>query len=212
MDEQQLSELFRTAVRETPPPSFDRDDVLAASRRATARRRRVIAGGTAGGAVLAGAALAGIAVLPPGAGSGVAAPVSTDAVQRVDQPRPRSLPRAGGQAEPRSLLAPDSPPCAPADPELAARLVTALEERGVTPTNPARPVPDGCPDSARAAGVPVPGGTVYVLVGPEVDVAARSASVPVGGGQQLTVLSVPDRPGQPVPLAGRLAELARDLA
>ncbi|MCP2166169.1 hypothetical protein [Goodfellowiella coeruleoviolacea] len=52
MDEHDLAELFRDAVRDTPPASFDEHDVAAAARRATARQRtRVLVG--SGAVVLA---------------------------------------------------------------------------------------------------------------------------------------------------------------
>ncbi|GGU69347.1 hypothetical protein [Lentzea flava] len=46
MDEQKLADLFRDAVHDAPPASFDASDVRTASRRATLRRRNSIAAGT----------------------------------------------------------------------------------------------------------------------------------------------------------------------
>jgi hypothetical protein len=46
MDEQKLADLFRDAVHDAPPASFDASDVRTASRRAALRRRNSIAAGT----------------------------------------------------------------------------------------------------------------------------------------------------------------------
>ncbi|SDN20670.1 hypothetical protein [Allokutzneria albata] len=58
MDEHKLADLFRDAVREAPPASFDEQDVLGASKLATARHRMRVATGSAFGVVV----LAGVAV------------------------------------------------------------------------------------------------------------------------------------------------------
>lgn len=52
MDEHKLAELFRDAVRDAPPPSFDEGDVRSASYRATARRRSSLALGSTMAVVL----------------------------------------------------------------------------------------------------------------------------------------------------------------
>jgi hypothetical protein len=52
VDEHKLAELFRDAVRDAPPPSFDEGDVRSASHRATARRRSALALGSTMAVVL----------------------------------------------------------------------------------------------------------------------------------------------------------------
>ncbi|KAA2260106.1 hypothetical protein F0L68_20480 [Solihabitans fulvus] len=60
MDERRLAELFRDAVRDVPPPSFDEGDVRAESRRAAARQRKSlgVASAAAVALVLGGTVLA----------------------------------------------------------------------------------------------------------------------------------------------------------
>ncbi|WP_086827681.1 hypothetical protein [Allokutzneria sp. NRRL B-24872] len=71
MDERKLADLFRDAVREAPPASFDEQDVLGASKLATARHRMRVATGSAFGVVvLAGVAVFGANALSPGPDGG----------------------------------------------------------------------------------------------------------------------------------------------
>ena len=45
MDEQKLNELFKSAVGDAPPASFDAQDIATAAQRLTKRRRSLLAGG-----------------------------------------------------------------------------------------------------------------------------------------------------------------------
>ncbi|HEV2782006.1 MAG TPA: hypothetical protein VGX25_21665, partial [Actinophytocola sp.] len=79
MDERKLGELFRDAVPDAPPPSFDYDDVAAESGRQRVRRRNALLGGSALGiALLAGATVLGVALWKgaeaPGTASTAGAP------------------------------------------------------------------------------------------------------------------------------------------
>jgi hypothetical protein len=211
--EQRLSELFRDAAGEAPPPSFDRDDVVAASRRATARRRSALAGSSLlGVAVLTGGVLLGGQVLLPSQKSGAPrgqAPAATSEVapgagDRTLEVTPFAAPPGTGPgAAPGSAGG-----CGPADAELTAGLNAAVGPGpGLAFSRP-------CPPGFRAAGVAVPGGTVYALLGPaalsDADVPGY-ASAPAGA-EVLSVLSVPSDPAAPPPRAADVDDLARELA
>lgn len=200
MDEQRLSELFRDAAGEAPPPSFDRDDVVAASRRASARRRSALAGSSLlGVAVLTGGVLLGGQVLQPSQKS--EAPGAGDRTLEVT---PFAAPPGTGPG-----AAPGSEGgCGPADAELAAELNAAVGPGpGLAFSRP-------CPPGFRAAGVAVPGGTVYALLGPaalgDADVPGY-ASAPAGA-EVLSVISVPSDSAAPPPRAADVDDLARELA
>jgi hypothetical protein len=215
MDEQRLSELFRDAAGEAPPPSFDRDDVVAASRRASARRRSALAGSSLlGVAVLTGGVLLGGQVLQPSQKS--EAPASE--AQRGQAPASEA-PGAGDRTLEVTPFAappgagPGAAPgseggCGPADAELAAELNAAVGPGpGLAFSRP-------CPPGFRAAGVAVPGGTVYALLGPaalgDADVPGY-ASAPAGA-EVLSVISVPSDSAAPPPRAADVDDLARELA
>ncbi|MPY77920.1 MAG: hypothetical protein GEV04_05375 [Actinophytocola sp.] len=89
MDDRELTRLFQGAADDAPPPSFDVDDVAAASRRATARHRLRVATVTSITAVvLAGAGF--VAATSPfsdlGAGDTVAGAGGYEASQNAGQP------------------------------------------------------------------------------------------------------------------------------
>lgn len=216
MDDRELSKLFYDAARNPPPASFDRDDVLGASRRATARRRNALAGGSLLGVAVLGAGLVLGAQLPPAAQPGEpagqppgAAPAPEPSGRAV--PQPMSAPRTAGPGT-----------CGPADPVLAAELTDALAGSPASPSGPAVPLSEACPLGSRAAGVPVAGGTLYLLVSPGDAGAgergsarpdgARGYSVPASDGRLVSVLSVPEVPQQSAPLAEHLDDLAREVA
>ena len=213
MDEQRLSELFRDAAGEAPPPSFDRDDVVAASRRATARRRSAFAGSSLlGVAVLTGGVLLGGQVLQPSQKSGapaseapaVGSELAPGAGDRMLEVTPFAAPPGA-----RPGAAPGSAGgCGPADAELTVELNAAVGPGpGLAFSRP-------CPPGFRAAGVAVPGGTVYALLGPaalsDADVPGY-ASAPAGA-EVLSVISVPSDPAAPPPRAADVDDLARELA
>jgi len=200
VDETRLNQLFRDAVGRPPAASFDTGDVVGASRRVAARRRSALTGGSLlGVAVLTGGVLLGGDVLRP-------APENPSAASRP-------APEAGDRMLTPELMTPFlAPPgaaeavgCAAVDAELAAALATALGTAG-----PAVPLPETCPPGTRAAGLPVPGGTVYALLGPTAP-GPGAASLPVDGGV-LTVVSVPADPAAAPPPVGDLDRLAREVA
>ena len=213
MDEQRLTELFRDAAGEAPPPSFGRDDVVAASRRATARRRGMLAGGSLlGVAVLTGGVLLGGQALPsqmnetPTGEAPAAAPQGAPggAGGTIESATPFAAPPgAGTGAAPGAAGG-----CGLADAELAAALTATL--------GPGLELafPQPCPPGFRAAGVAVPGGTVYALLGPT---ALSDADLPgyataPADAEVLSVLSVPSEPSAPPPHAADVDDLARKLA
>ncbi|HEU0087170.1 MAG TPA: hypothetical protein VFQ77_05925 [Pseudonocardiaceae bacterium] len=229
MDEQRLAELFRDAVGEPPPASFGSDEVVAASQRVTARRRHSLLGGTLlGAAVLLAGVVTGGEVL---SGETSTAGQSAPQAGAPSFPRPLDAPGSGSTPDPATEAAPspragttqaEPVRCAPPDGVLVAELTAALARRGTAASGPAPEVPGPCPVGSRAAAVPVPGGTLYVLVVPQAGgLGQPGASPPDGrreqvlaldGGRVLVVISVPAAPGQPAPLAGDLPALAQDLA
>jgi hypothetical protein len=110
--------------------------------------------------------------------------------------------------------------CGPVDADLAAALTGELPAGvGATPAA----VPDGCPEGARAAAVPVPGGALYVVLAPAADNApsdgplsrqdgAVGQAVRTRAGLVLAVLSVPTADGGPAPYADQVSALATKLA
>ncbi|MQA16344.1 MAG: hypothetical protein GEV09_20010 [Pseudonocardiaceae bacterium] len=224
MDERELSKLFRDAARHPPPAAFDHDDVLGASRRATVRRRSAFAGGSLlGVAVLGGGLVLGGQLLqpaPPQAGPPPAVATTTaEPGGRMLSPAPLST--MGATPGGRAPAARDAP-CGPASAELAAELTGALADRRAAPPGPTVALAQECPPGARAAGVRLPGGTVYLVLSPAAaGVAeggatrpdgARSFTVTAGGGEMVSVLSVPVARSQPAPLAEQVDDLAREIA
>ncbi|MPZ66874.1 MAG: hypothetical protein GEU83_15655 [Pseudonocardiaceae bacterium] len=228
MDERELSKLFRDAAGHPPPASFDDDDVRAASRRATARRRSALAGGSLlGVAVLGGGLLLGGQLLQPAAPEGPAGPPPAVASEPAPEP-------GGRTADPQPMSTLDAPrtgdgsttglgTCGPADPVLAAELVDALTDRGITRAGPALALAEACPEGSRAAGVPVVGGTVYLVVSPAVAGTGEGGSVRPDGarsytvaaadnGELVSVLTIPAAPQQPAPLDEHVDELTREIA
>lgn len=209
MDEQRLSALFRDAAGQPPPASFDTDDVVGASRRATARRRSALAGGSLLGlAVLAGGMVIGGQVLAPTPDPpSVASEAGPEVGDRLLEPEVLTPfadpPGVGTDGAPGSAGG-----CGPADAQLAAGLVAALDG------GPAVPFPEGCPRGFRAAGVVLPGGTVYALLGPSAvppGGGPGTASAPVDG-QVLSVVSVPTDPSDVPPRADEVDDIADELA
>ncbi len=221
MDERELSKLFSDAAGTPPPASFDRDDVLSASRRATARRRSALAGGS----------LLGVAVLGGGLvlGAQLSGPIQP-AAPAAPPPAAAHGPEAGGRAAPQPLSTPGDSSgraaaavasCGPVAPELAAELTAALADL-TEPTGPAVPLAEPCPARSRAAGVPVEGGTVYLVVSPTSTVTgtggsigpdgARSHAVNAGDGTLVSVVSVPEAGQPPAPLDEHVDDLAREIA
>lgn len=180
MDEQKLSELFRTAAGDAPPASFDVTDVTARSRRATLRSRSVLAGGSALAVVVLaiGLVFATGGFGHPTGGSGVAAgaagPNSSgkgpfshslagpDAVTPSGG-FPTSSPVQGGGSAGRVGPGADGtlPGCGPADRKLAVALASELPAAGATVDRPVpTPAVFECPPGGRAASYAVHAGSV----------------------------------------------------
>ncbi|MGH3913647.1 MAG: hypothetical protein ACRDTC_09575 [Pseudonocardiaceae bacterium] len=212
MDEQRLGVLFRDAVGDPPPASFGPADVVAASRRATARQRAVLATGTLlGVAVLACGLLVGGHLMPDQFSPGGQSPADTAA---ADPRLPRTL-----SAPPAATAEREHSRCGPVDDELAAQLRALLVDRGVAVSGPPSEVPGPCPTGSRAAAIPVAGGMFSILMAPPGialgtagPAGAREQVLTRPGGRALAVISTPRAPGQPVPLADQLDDLAHELA
>ncbi|MFI9006955.1 hypothetical protein ACIGNX_06965 [Actinosynnema sp. NPDC053489] len=195
MDEQRLSELFRDAARDAPPPSFDVAAVRSASARATARRRSAIAAGSAlAVALVFGGLVVGsnLARDPGGdlAAAGSAHDASSPNVTPFSAGEPEMMPKdaspdPGGEM-PLSL--PDDPSaqgdepsgsadrpsvgnaqrgCVEVDRELAVALA---DELPVANADQASAPLGFCPPAERGASLPVRDGdvrgTVSVVVAP----------------------------------------------
>jgi hypothetical protein len=253
VDERQLAELFQDASEGGPSATFGHADVIAASRRATVRRRTAIAGGSAlaivvlvGSIVVGGGSLLGTGrgnTMTASGGSGgqsdsgpqvlgeepgsqlpgaAAAPPSTAADKNGPEANAEQGRTASGKVVPWPGLRDDDARagCGPVDPELADALIGGLR---ATPAGPAGPVPDACPPNARAAAVPVDGGSVYVVLAPvrgdgPPDRAVTRAdgasgyAVYTANGSMLLVLSVPAAPGGAAPLADQIQPVAEKTA
>lgn len=235
MDEHKLADAFRSAVRETPPASFDTGDVVTASRRVTARRRRQLAAGSALGVVLlAGGLAAGTGLFGSGpqnvplAGSPPSVSGSAGTLGAHTEPN-GSQPRGATPLGPNTLAGtapghsgtPQSgvESCGGVDADLAAALATELPSAPAgTPASAA----GSCPAGARAAAVPVRDGATsgvvtVVLVptanagraGPDAGPAAVRAA---HGGGTLTVASRSASGQGAAPYAAQLDRIATDLA
>ncbi len=116
--------------------------------------------------------------------------------------------------------------CGPVDRELADALrgeFPATTGSTLTTRGDAFPVPDGCPDAARAAALPVDGGSLYVVLAPvrgdgptEMyfgrEDGALGFSVYTTKGDVLVLLAVPEVDGGEPPHAADLEPVATSLA
>lgn len=235
MDEQELKSLFSAVPGDVPPPTFTTSDVVTESKRQTLRRRnRIAVGGSAAILVLAGFGVFGVLsglnleLGPKGASSNDAAVAQSDA--GAGQPRPSSErplveggspnfatppPQQGGSGTAKTGPAADGAfGCEKVDGELATALAGELPAH-VTPAMAT--VGDACSTGARAAGFPVPGGTISAALYP---VGTPTSALPDGvmkvsaitrSGGWLVLLSKPD-PGGQAPYATELQQFANDLA
>jgi hypothetical protein len=132
MDENKLNELFRDAVADVPPPSFDQRDIVAASQRQRLRRRNAIMGGSAlGVAVLTGATVLGVALWrgPDGNQEAATAAVPNSGMSaRNGDAAPNELPKEDGSKSPRV-----------GDDELDKSFSVESPKQGGTPTGNAGP-------------------------------------------------------------------------
>jgi hypothetical protein len=222
VDDQRLSELFRVAVGDAPPASFDEKDIVAASHRVTDRRRSLLLGG--GGLVvvlLALGLLLGTGLLRHTVGSGVSGanavaggptPLSTGrgpeaAVPGLIQSFPWSTSVQGGVGTGKVGTADGTHAgCGPVDGDLAVALAGELPSAGAQV-----PVPTSvrCPAGSRSAAVTVPGGVVIAVLVP-IGSGFSHPGLDVATSGKWTVL-VQGAPASAVP-AGQLAAVRQHLA
>ncbi|TWP53060.1 hypothetical protein FKR81_08225 [Lentzea tibetensis] len=208
MDEHKLAELFRDAVRDTPPSSFDEGDVRSASRRVTARRRTQLALGSTMAAVLlvGGAVVAtGLIARPDSATTSAAkgdntvmqAPAEVDRSDTsLNKELPGGVPTQGG-TPPWSVgaSAGTSAPqgCGTVDRELADALAVELS---VPAGQEAVPVGIACPADSRAAAFVVDGEKIAAIVTPrgaamQYEANTKFTQVPTASGLTLHVFAEP---------------------
>lgn len=163
--------------------------------------------------------------VPPGE---LAAPSSAGADKDVPDGTGEQGPASSGKVVPWPGLRDDvaRAGCGPVDRELADALVSelpAITGSAVTTRGESVPVPDGCPPDARAAAVPVDGGSLYVVLAPVRgdgpteqfigrEDGALGFSVYTPKGAVLVVLSVPEVAGAEAPYGPVVRELALNLA
>lgn len=207
MDEQKLTELFRSAVRDTPPASFDDRDVAAAADRITRRRRQALMGG--GGVVTVVALLVGLfygfSALGHNGGGASAGSAAFAPAQQSDTSGtrlnsgpfaqreggsgfPSESPLQGGDSKGKVGPGADSTSqgCGPTDRELVDALASKLPSVGARVA--ALPAGVTCPTGTRSATVVVPGGTVTVLL-------VRPALTSLLGAGDLTYIQTPAASG-----------------
>jgi hypothetical protein len=183
VDDQKLSELFKDAVADVPPPSFDHHDVVYESNRQRTRRRNgIIAGSALGVALLASGTVLGVALWKgsePGGTSAASAPeVASDRngslgrseVPNEDSAGPRAAPEGGaaqGQSDPPGEPKQGGDPGGDAAPtgsggtpsgcgQADQELAAALAgELLAAASFETSPVDIGCPAGARGAAITV---------------------------------------------------------
>ncbi|HET9142166.1 hypothetical protein [Actinophytocola sp.] len=190
MDERKLNELFRDAVPDAPPPSFDHTDVAMVSHRQQARLRRSLLGGSALAAViLVGVAVFGMALwngagTREGTSSGQAAsaPMADSATGNA-APVPNEVPNEGADSDkklsaepskqgdaPTEIAGPSGPGstpsgCVKADLELAAALAGELQAADTSVASSELPAGVACPPDGRGAAYRLAdGGLISVLL------------------------------------------------
>lgn len=219
MDEHELSDLFRVAPGDPPPPTFDLDDVIAASARARARRRTALITATA--CVVVALAAFGVSRLPftdtaVSSTSHLALGQRGDASGRLPNASTApSLQGSGGTGEdgPR---AESTSGCEKVDRELATALAGELPDTGVSGPEPGQV----CPVGSRSAAFRVIDGdrrgVVSVALAPQgttvtLDLGGATARETTSSGGAIIVSSTPD-PGSAPPLPADLDRIARALA
>ncbi|MDQ3402434.1 MAG: hypothetical protein M3548_03445 [Actinomycetota bacterium] len=96
MDERKISDLFNDAVRDVPPPSFDRGDITAESARLTRKRNSVLAGSALGFALLvSGVAVTASVWTGGGSGNETAAGAAVSQADGNEQAAPYEVPTDG---------------------------------------------------------------------------------------------------------------------
>ncbi|MFD9738488.1 hypothetical protein [Umezawaea sp. NPDC059074] len=233
MDENKLAELFKDAVRDAPPSSFDAGDVRAASHRAAVRQRSVLLGSTMAAVVLVGGVALGTGLFSSTShesatsasandtgGSGKVAEqapapyeMSTPdvTVQRGDanpQNDPGSSSMQGveppGSADPTVGGTPSG--CGTVDRELANALAGELS---VAPDK-AAPAGLACPVGSKSASFDLADGRVYAVVVPgrgtlsTPDGAALSKRLTKNGSTLYVVSEAPSAAGKVDSIAAKL--------
>jgi hypothetical protein len=193
MDERKLGEIFRDAVPDAPPPSFDHTDVALESGRQQARRRRSLLGGSAlGVALLAGVTVLGMALwngagsqerstggqaasspmIDSATGNATAVPneVPNEGAERgsaADKSFPAEPPKQGGASTGNAgPPGPGSTPggCVKADLELAAALAGELQAADTPAATGELPADVACPPDGRGVAFRLAGGGVISAV------------------------------------------------
>lgn len=201
MDERKLEELFRSAVRDAPPASFDQADVAAEAVRITRRRRSLLASGGGLAVVVLAVGLffgtggfghtqggtssaAGVASEPrsDSTGTNVAPkPFADQGPVRGMSGFPSESPMQGGVSNGRVGPSADSTPsgCGPTDEQLAVALANELSSVGAPA---ATPVSVACPPGTRSASYDVGAQRVTALLVP----AANAGLVRTDGSATVT--------------------------
>lgn len=242
MDEARLRELMADAPGEAPPPTFDIDEVRAASRRATLRRRAAVTGTSAVAVLaLAGAGIFGTMAATGGpgqAGSGQAmasssgesagkqsarqenaAPVQPDTAGKrqpgtaSEQDSPGLAPKQGGDGPGRDGPRADSTDgCDKVDRKLANALADELPATGT------RPEPACSPDG-QGVTFQLPSGvvTASVIAGTlpatyDGPPGTITVTRQTSGGGTLTLVSIPGEGASSAPLNGEVKRIATELA
>ncbi|MEU6645929.1 hypothetical protein ABZ863_25740 [Saccharomonospora sp. NPDC046836] len=222
MDERELTELFRDAPGEPPPPRFGLAEVTTASRRAGVRRRSLLAGVACAVVVLGGAAGAAGVLLSGSGGSNeqtTAAAPAHGAAQPGESPErlpqtqsfPEPGPKQGGTADGERTLG-----CDKVDRELATALAGELPVAAATTAGPGR----SCPTGTSTAGFQLDGGTVTAVLAPRgLDVplpgqpqGSEVAQQATASGGTIFVISTPAAGSAEAPLAAELDRIASALA
>jgi hypothetical protein len=190
VDERKLNELFRAAVPQVPPSTFDHEDIAAESSRQRTRRTALLGGSAIGLAILAGAAVLGVALWKGtggtengSAGSAAAPMIAGSSSNAVNAPNevPNGDAESSGGASDRSVSA-ESPKqggtpsgstprgCEQADPELAAALageLRAAAHSSIPTDQSGLPAKLPCPSGGRGVAFGVDGGIVSLVVLPK---------------------------------------------
>jgi hypothetical protein len=222
VDERKLEELFRSAVRDAPPASFDHTDVTAAAERISRRRRSMLAsGGGLAVVVLAVGLFLGLGGLRQTQGgtsstAGYAAAPRSDSAGTKFVPQPFADQRGGAAGGTSGF--PSGPPmqgggssgkvgpgadstrsgCGPTDEQLAVALANELSSVGAPAAIPATLT---CPSGTRSASFYVGADRVTALLVPAAAAgrvstqgAASSDGRSASGAWQVYVLGTPAVP------------------
>ncbi|MGH3435008.1 MAG: hypothetical protein ACRDRN_00910 [Sciscionella sp.] len=213
MDERAVTELFRSAASDVPPPAFDAHDIAAASRRADARKRRAVLTGSASGVGVLIAAAITLPLVFGGQQHSQSADAAAPSVVSGAQQPPLDGTRSGRPGSPIGpLVERGGTTCGRFDQQLAIALSGELPSRPISRPAPATA---DCPAGTRSASFQVEGGTVAALIVPAGSDLPRlsgpnQAHATASGA--VVIVFTTAAPGKQAPLAGRLAGMAEHLA